>query len=56
MLEVAAYGLGDVLAKSSETGADPPRRGNQSPDHAPHGCYPSRNGGWVVLSVENEKQ
>ncbi len=26
------------------------RRGNRDPIAVPHGCYPCRNGGWVVLS------
>jgi crotonobetainyl-CoA:carnitine CoA-transferase CaiB-like acyl-CoA transferase len=54
MLEVAAYGLGDVLAASAESGTDPERRGNSSPRYAPHGCYPCEHGRWMVLSVEDD--
>jgi crotonobetainyl-CoA:carnitine CoA-transferase CaiB-like acyl-CoA transferase len=55
MLEVASYGLGDVLRTASERGVDPLRAGNQSPVHAPHGCYPTADGGWVAISVENDR-
>jgi crotonobetainyl-CoA:carnitine CoA-transferase CaiB-like acyl-CoA transferase len=56
MIEVAAYGLGDVLAASARSGSDPRRRGNSSLDHAPHGAYPCRDGGWLVLTVEDGTQ
>ena len=44
------------IAEQSMTGTAPPRMGNRSRHHAPHGAYPCRAGRWVVIQILDEEQ
>ena len=44
------------IAEQALTGSAPPRMGNRSRHYAPHGSYPCREGGWIVIQVEDQAQ
>ncbi len=49
--------IGEYIAAHSRTGLQPPRRGNQHPDHAPYGVYPaSGDDNWVAVCVTSDEQ
>ena len=49
-------GAQGILSQSA-TGAPPPRLGNRSLDHAPHGVYPcAGEDEWIVVQVRNDEQ
>lgn len=52
LFPLAAHGIAEQVL----TGRPPPRLGNRSRLHAPHGAYPCRNGRWLVIQVQNEVQ
>ena len=49
-------GIQGILAQSA-TGETPPRLGNRSPRHAPHGVYPcAGDDEWITIAVHTEAQ
>lgn len=52
LLPLGAHGI----AEQALTGTSPPRLGNRSRYHAPHGSYPCLEGRWIVIQVETEEQ
>lgn len=52
LLPLGAHGI----SEQALTGTAPPRLGNRSRYHAPHGSYPCLEGRWIVIQVETEKQ
>ena len=52
LLPFAAHGIAEQVL----TGRPPPRLGNKSRYHAPHGAYPCRGGEWLIVQVLDEGQ
>ena len=55
--EATVAAVGDIVMERLANGAEPPRRGNRSTYHAPHGCY--RCGGddrWCAIAVRDEAE
>lgn len=44
------------IAEQALTGSAPPRMGNRSRRFAPHGSYPCRGEGWIVIQIQDEAQ
>jgi crotonobetainyl-CoA:carnitine CoA-transferase CaiB-like acyl-CoA transferase len=54
-LEAMLSFVGDALVATSVHGAAPPRIGNRSPDHAPHGVYRcAGDDAWVAIGVRSD--
>ncbi|MBX3483055.1 CaiB/BaiF CoA-transferase family protein [Phenylobacterium sp.] len=48
---------GEALVAASVHGAPPARRGNSSPDHAPHGVFPCQGDDvWVAVAVRSDDE
>ena len=54
MMEAVAVQVGDALLEFEASGRVPRPAGNRHPRCAPHGAYPARDGGWLLLAVETD--
>jgi crotonobetainyl-CoA:carnitine CoA-transferase CaiB-like acyl-CoA transferase len=57
MIEAMLSFVGDQVTEAQQRGANPPRRGNRDPRHAPQGCYPCAGGDrWIAISVTCDEE
>jgi crotonobetainyl-CoA:carnitine CoA-transferase CaiB-like acyl-CoA transferase len=55
--ETTVAAVGDVMMERLANGAEPPRRGNRSTHHAPHGCYRcAGDDRWCAIAVRDEAE
>ncbi len=54
--EAAIHGLGTAVLDYTVNGFEQSRMGNRDPEAAPHGCYRCKDGRYVVIACETEKQ
>lgn len=54
MMEAVAVQVGDALLEFEANGHTRRPSGNRHPRFAPHGAYPTRDGGWLLLAVETD--
>ena len=54
MMEAVAVQMGDALLEFEANGRVRRPAGNGHPRHAPHGAYPARDGGWLLLAVATD--
>ncbi|MFQ5380791.1 MAG: CaiB/BaiF CoA transferase family protein [Dehalococcoidia bacterium] len=53
-MEAAIHGLGTAILDFTVNGNEQIRMGNRDLNAAPHGCYPARDGKWIVIGCETE--
>lgn len=56
MMESNAMITGDAFLEYTANGRVRPRTGNRHPRIAPHNIYPARDGAWLALSADDERQ
>ena len=54
MMEAVAVQMGDALLEFEANGHIRRPTGNRHPRFAPHGAYPTQDGGWLLLAVETD--
>ena len=54
MMEAVAVQVGDALLEFEANGHTRRPSGNRHPRFAPHGAYPTHEGGWLLLAVETD--
>ncbi len=55
-MEAAVHGLNTAILDWTVNGHEQTRMGNQDPEFAPHNAYKCKDGRWIVVACETEKQ
>lgn len=53
--EAAIHGLGPAILEWTANGREMERMGNRDPEAAPHGCYKTKDGRWLVIACFTEE-